>query len=344
MTGPFANRLFRIAFVAAGVYNLAFGLWAAIWPHAFFELFAIGTPRYPSIWACLGMVIGVYGLLYLHAAWKLETAWPIIAVGLLGKVLGPIGMAMSQSNDWPRRLGMICVYNDLIWWLPFGLFLVRGTAFGHWLVKLAPWFCVVTHVMAVVVTVALLQPGLLSEPDPAERMAYVARKTVAWSLGWATWMIAAASLIGLYAWWGSRLRPNDKLQIAVATVAVVIAAVGVVFDFTAEGLFVLNLPETAAAADLDAFTRLERTFTILSPGAANGLYTLGGLMLMLVTFGLPAWVRTTMWITWLAGVAMTIAALFNHVGGMMISTVILFPLLIVWMTWMGVNWRMTNDE
>ena len=52
---------------------------------------------------------------------------------LLGKVLGPIGMVMSFSDDWPRRLGMICVYNDLIWWLPFGLFLVRGT----WLARAA---------------------------------------------------------------------------------------------------------------------------------------------------------------------------------------------------------------
>ena len=81
----------------------------------------------------LGMVVGVYGLLYWHAAWKLEAAWPIIAVGLLGKVLGPIGMVTSFSDDWPRRLGMICVYNDLIWWLPFGLFLIRGTVIGRWI-------------------------------------------------------------------------------------------------------------------------------------------------------------------------------------------------------------------
>ena len=105
MDSPFANRLFRITFVAAGIYNLAFGLWAVLWPMAFFDMFAIERPRYPGIWACLGMVVGVYGLLYLLAAWRLETAWPAIAVGLLGKVLGPIGMVMSFSDDWPQRLG-----------------------------------------------------------------------------------------------------------------------------------------------------------------------------------------------------------------------------------------------
>ena len=34
MTGPFADRLFRITFALAGVYNLAFGLWAGVWPLA----------------------------------------------------------------------------------------------------------------------------------------------------------------------------------------------------------------------------------------------------------------------------------------------------------------------
>src|SRR6476660_2235398 len=118
MTSPFANRLFRIAFALAGLYNLAFGLWAGLWPMAFFDVFGIYRPRYPGIWACLGMVVGVYGLLYLRAAWRLDTGWPVIAVGLLGKVLGPIGMAMYVSDQWPRRLGMLCVWNDLIWWLP----------------------------------------------------------------------------------------------------------------------------------------------------------------------------------------------------------------------------------
>ena len=108
MTGPFADRLFRITFALAGIYNLAFGLWAAVWPLAFFHLFDIAPPRYPNIWACVGMVVGVYGLLYWYAAWKLEAGWPIIAVGLLGKVLGPIGMVMSFSDDWPVRLGMLC--------------------------------------------------------------------------------------------------------------------------------------------------------------------------------------------------------------------------------------------
>src|ERR1700760_4970086 len=117
MTGPFADRLFRIFLALAGIYNLTFGVWAGFWPLAFFRLFGLEAPRYPQIWACVGMVVGVYGLLYFYAAWKLDAAWPIVAVGLFGKILGPIGMATSLSDEWPQRLGMLCIYNDLIWWL-----------------------------------------------------------------------------------------------------------------------------------------------------------------------------------------------------------------------------------
>ncbi len=336
MTGPFADRLFRVVFAAAGVYNVAFGLWAAVWPLAFFELFAIPAPRYPGIWACLGMVVGLYGLLYFHAAWNLDAARPIIAVGLLGKVLGPIGMAMAIGEEWPRRVGMLCVYNDLIWWLPFGLFLVRGTAVGRRLVSLAPWLCVLAHLIAIAVLVLVLRQGGLTEPDAAVRGQYVAAHSTAWTIGWSTWMLAAATLVGFYAWWGSRLVAQT-----IAIVAVVITALGMVCDFSGESLLALLLVERAATVGDNpaALSGVERAFTLLSAGAANGLYTVGGILLTLATPDLPARVRITMWGTWLAGAGMTVAAVFNSVGGMVVSSVVLFPLLLLWMAWMGARWR-----
>jgi hypothetical protein len=347
MTGPFAGRLFRIAFTLAGFYNLAFGLWAAIWPLAFFHVFDIAPPRYPGIWACLGMVVGVYGLLYWHAAWKLDGAWPIIAVGLLGKGLGPIGMALSFSDEWPRRLGMICVFNDLIWWLPFGLFLVRGTWLGRGLVKAAPWLCVVTHVAALFVLVLFLRPGSLVETDVTQRAQYVAGNLPGWSMGWATWMAAAASLVGFYAWWGgylvlstessSVMHTSHKIRVRAATAAVVIAALGMVCDFSGEGSAILRLVEHVPN-DVVAFTRIERQFTLLSAGAANGLYTLSGVLLTLLTPNLPRWIRWAMWVTWAAGAAMTISAVVGHVPGLIVSTAVLFPPFLVWVAWMGVRW------
>jgi hypothetical protein len=306
-------------------------------------LFAIPSPRYPSIWACLGMVVGVYGLLYWHAAWRLERAWPIIAVGLLGKVLGPIGMWLSFADDWPRRLGMICVYNDLIWWLPFGLFLVRGTSFGRQFARLAPWICVASHAVALAAMAIVLRPGTLAQSDAALRGRYIAEHAAAWAAGWGLWMLTAMSLLGFYAWWGSRLDAQT-----VATTAVLIAAVGLVCDLSGEALSVLYLVErapppgighSAAEWDASAFVDVERTATLLTAGASNALYTLGGLVLMWATPDLPRYVRGAMWGTWLAGIVMTVAGVMNHVGGMMVSTAVLFPLLICWTAWLGARWR-----
>ena len=39
----------------------------------------------------MGMIVGVYGIGYLIAARDPRTHWPIVLVGLLGKVFGPIG-------------------------------------------------------------------------------------------------------------------------------------------------------------------------------------------------------------------------------------------------------------
>jgi hypothetical protein len=343
MIGPFAERLFRVAFALAGVYNLAFGLWAGFWPLAFFEWFDIQAPRYPGIWACLGMVVGVYGLLYLHASWKLDSAWPIIAVGLLGKVLGPIGMGLSFGDEWPLRLGVICIYNDLIWWLPFGLFLIRGTWLGQAVEWSAPWICAALHTMALLMMAVLLRPGTLVEPNVPERAAYIAGHAEAWSAGWGVWMLAAMSLVGFYAWWSTRLDAQ-----ALGTVAVLIAAAGMVCDLSGEATSVLVLVEHAPPAgmtqsaitwDAGAFLRAERIATLLTAGASNALYTLGGFLLMLATPELPKGVRTAMWGTWLAGIAMTVAGALNHVGGMAAATAVLFPLLICWTTWMGLQWR-----
>jgi len=92
----------------------------------------MAPPNYPSLWQCLGMVVGLYGLLYAHAAVHLNWAKVIIAVGLAGKILGPIGMFMAvRSGEWPLRAVTLIVFNDFVWWLPFTLFLLDETRIGQ---------------------------------------------------------------------------------------------------------------------------------------------------------------------------------------------------------------------
>jgi hypothetical protein len=120
-----ARRQFHcVLFVAAGLYNIIWGLYAVIDPQWLFRFSRMPRENYPQVFACLGMVLGLYGVLYLEVARVPERGWVIAAVGLTGKVFGPIGIArLIWSGIWPVRTVILCVTNDLIWWIPFGLYL-----------------------------------------------------------------------------------------------------------------------------------------------------------------------------------------------------------------------------
>jgi hypothetical protein len=120
-----ARRKFhRVVFLVAGIYNLGWGAFSVLDPQWLFRLSGMSPPNYPEIFACLGMVVGLYGILYLEVARVPERGWLLAAVGLLGKTLGPIGwLNLVMRGRWPVRTAVLCLTNDLIWWIPFGLYL-----------------------------------------------------------------------------------------------------------------------------------------------------------------------------------------------------------------------------
>jgi hypothetical protein len=70
------------------------------------------------------MIVGVYGVGYLAAASDHRRHWPIVLVGLLGKVLGPLGFGVALiRGELPAAFGVTILTNDLIWWIPFALML-----------------------------------------------------------------------------------------------------------------------------------------------------------------------------------------------------------------------------
>ena len=96
--------------VAAGIYNIIFGITAVAIPNWFFTT--------------AGMPAPTYGLGYLAAARAPLRHWPIVMVGFLGKIFGPIGFldAATRGNiDW--SFGYLILTNDLIWWIPFAMIL-----------------------------------------------------------------------------------------------------------------------------------------------------------------------------------------------------------------------------
>jgi hypothetical protein len=119
------RRLHRIVFTLAGLYNILWGLWSIGDPQWFFRFTGMPLSNHPAVFACLGMVVGLYGVLYLDVARVPEHGWFIAAVGLTGKVLGPAGMLwLIATGAWPSSAIVLCVTNDFIWWIPFSLYLI----------------------------------------------------------------------------------------------------------------------------------------------------------------------------------------------------------------------------
>lgn len=112
----------------AAIYNIAWGAWAVLDPRFPFLLIGATPPTDAYIWQCLGMVIGVYGIGYWLAASDPARHWPIVLVGLLGKIFGPIGFVWTGliTREAPTSLWPTLITNDLIWWLPFALILAHA--------------------------------------------------------------------------------------------------------------------------------------------------------------------------------------------------------------------------
>lgn len=320
------SAAYRLVFVLAGAYNLAFGAWAALFPLAFFRWFALEPPRYPSIWACLGMVVGVYGLLYLHAARRLDQARPIIAVGLLGKVLGPLGLVSGSltGGELPLRMLALLALNDLVWWVPFGAFLLEGWRHRERLVDAVPWIAAGLHLAAALLMLLVLRPGTESEPDVAARMAYLDGHAAAWRGGLAVWMAAGMSVLAFYAWWATSLRSRRT-----ALCALLIAGAALACDLVGEAIYLGWLPWLAGTGNGAGFQSAQRLGTVLTAVFANGGYTAAGILLTRGTPHLPRLPRLAAWTVWGAGAMMTVAGAIGWTAGLVASSAVLFPALAV---------------
>lgn len=127
-----ADAWMKIILILAGIYNLLWGLITVIVPDLYFNISGMQTNNYPEIWQCVGMIVGVYGIGYLIAAFDPYKHWPIILVGLLGKVLGPFGFINAYyKGTFTLAAGITNITNDLIWWVPFTIILIKAYRFYH---------------------------------------------------------------------------------------------------------------------------------------------------------------------------------------------------------------------
>ncbi|MBI2688104.1 MAG: redoxin domain-containing protein [Acidobacteria bacterium] len=112
--------------LAAGVYNIVWGVVYGLFPNALFDWAGMARPNYPELWQCIAMIVGVYGIAYAAAAADPYRHWPVVLAGFLGKLFGPIGfLNAALAGRLPWRFGIVNIGNDLIWLVPFFLIL-RG--------------------------------------------------------------------------------------------------------------------------------------------------------------------------------------------------------------------------
>lgn len=116
----------KIILRLAAIYNILWGAWVVLFPNHFFDLVGMEPLNHPMVRYGLGMVIGVYGLGYWWASYNPIQHWPIVAVGFLGKIFGPLGFALNYTQgNVPVEFIYTLLTNDFIWWVPFFLILKK---------------------------------------------------------------------------------------------------------------------------------------------------------------------------------------------------------------------------
>ena len=123
----------RGVLLAAALYNVLWGACVVLFPFALFGSLGMELPNYPEIWQCVGMIVGVYGVGYAVVALHPLRHWPVVLVGLLGKVFGPVGFvsAVVAAGDPPLRFGLSLLTNDVIWWIPFAVIFLHAYRKNH---------------------------------------------------------------------------------------------------------------------------------------------------------------------------------------------------------------------
>ncbi|MCO5233429.1 MAG: hypothetical protein LC105_06570 [Chitinophagales bacterium] len=108
----------------AGLYSIIWGVSVVVIPGFWFDLAGLDHPNYMQLWQLLGVYSIAMGVGYLIAFTNPMRQWPIVLIGLIVKVLAPIGFLIYYlKGQLPLIVFQMNITNDLIWWIPFALIL-----------------------------------------------------------------------------------------------------------------------------------------------------------------------------------------------------------------------------
>ena len=111
----------------AAVYNLLWAGLAITYPNLIFRISGMESPVPTAVFQLLGLIIASLGIGYWLISKKPFQHWPIVFVGLVGKVFSGIGFLVFWGlGELPLAFGVNVFFNDLIWIVPFASILYHA--------------------------------------------------------------------------------------------------------------------------------------------------------------------------------------------------------------------------
>jgi small multidrug resistance pump len=115
----------RVALFVAALQCLMWGVFILVLPER--SSLVYGFAKVPTdlfLWKGTGLIIFLFGVGYAIAATNPRQHWSVLFIGLVAKILGPVGMVWSViQGDVAHQVLYLIPVNDLVWWLPFAIIL-----------------------------------------------------------------------------------------------------------------------------------------------------------------------------------------------------------------------------
>jgi len=276
-------------------------------------------------------MVGAFALLYIFAAWRPDQGDIAIAMGLTAKIAGPaVWLGMVIAGRAAPSLFPLVLCTDIIWWLPFCWYLLRQS---RWRSTVIVWLSVGLH-LAASIGLLLVASGTELNEELDQRHQWIVESTGVWV---GTWSLSSLSLLAVCMAWSIELHRSTRHRAVI--VGCVLIAIGVCFDLSGETVLIVQLMRRELS--LTSFVEAARTYQILSPAIANGMYCLGGFILSYVAWQsgqLSGVIGVAGFVMWFAALLLTLATLANQTAIMTASGAVIMLLYLPWATVLG--WRL----
>jgi hypothetical protein len=115
----------------AGIYNILWAIVVIFFTEIPFQFIHIAIPSDIPLWQAFGLLIGMFGLGYILSAFNPNVHWPIVLIGLISKICGPLGFLFyATQGELSWSFAWLVFLNDVIWIFPFAIILRNAFDFN----------------------------------------------------------------------------------------------------------------------------------------------------------------------------------------------------------------------